>query len=335
MLVETRTLKVISSIMKDELINPSEIMNTLISENILIKTDDGTYSLRSEKKDELMHSTMGAMSEAFEKFAIPSGINELEKPILLDLCSGLGYNSLAALIHNKDVSIDMVEISKEIIFISQFLSLNYEEHAILKKAVSDYFLSNDNAKINIFCSDARKMMKNKPFSNYDVVFHDGFSPANDPVLYTVEFLKLLYHHMNDNAVLLSYSSSIPFRSSLIEAGFYIGEGPAVGRKRGITIAAKDEYDKRLTKRLPSSDELLISLSTIGIPFHDKNLSGTTDLILKEREIKRNFLKEKKIYLSTKQIKKRNIDKHYFHIMESATNSRDAVIALKTYHKRNR
>ena len=45
----------------------------------LIKTDDGSYTLSSEKRSdgiETLHSTFGARTEAFEKFAIPSKLKE-------------------------------------------------------------------------------------------------------------------------------------------------------------------------------------------------------------------------------------------------------------------
>lgn len=306
------------------------ITSRLLEYNHLIKTEDGTYTICSEVESELMHSKIGAMREAFEKFATPSDIKKLKTPHILDLCSGLGYNALAALVHNSGSTIDMLEICMEMIFLSQYLDSIYCEKEILNKAVKGFFDDEPVGNIRIFCDDARKILQQRMPEKYDVIFHDGFSPSNEPALYTVEFLRLLKKHMGEKSVLLSYSSSIPFRSALIEAGFYLGEGPSIGRKRGITIAAIQRDDYRIQNRLPADDEKLIALTTIGIPFRDKNLNDTAVNIINRRSVERKSARDKGIYISAKKIKKNKIDHKFTLIQKQHRNSRDAVMALKEY-----
>jgi tRNA U34 5-methylaminomethyl-2-thiouridine-forming methyltransferase MnmC len=329
-LPEARALNRIKKIMSGPPEDYSTIKKILIDENLLIKTDDDTLTIRAESESELMHSKIGAIKEAFEKFVEPSNIKKIEYPRILDLCSGLGYNSLAALIQNSESRIDMLEISREIIFLSRYLNNEYAEKKILNKAIDSFFSNQINSKIKIFCADARIYIKNIDSGIYDIIFHDGFSPANDPVLYTVDFLSLLYSSMRKDGVLLSYSSSIPFRSALIESGFYIGEGPSIGRKRGITIAAKAKDDYRIKSRLSFDDEKLIALSSIGLPYRDHKLSENAEAIHAERNRKRTEYKKLYKNLSTKKIKKNLIDEKYIEIYRNHTNSRESVLAMQNY-----
>uniref|UniRef100_A9A7Q6 MnmC-like methyltransferase domain-containing protein n=1 Tax=Methanococcus maripaludis (strain C6 / ATCC BAA-1332) TaxID=444158 RepID=A9A7Q6_METM6 len=312
--------------------NLKELIKKLIESDLLVKTEDGTFTVRSEDPEELMHSRVGALTEGIEKFAVPSKVESIKNPKILDLCSGMGYNAVSALHYNINSEIDMVEYSKEMLFLSLALDIPIKEHFIVKNAISEFFKGNLNQKIRIFNEDARITLLRKDLKKYDYVFHDAFSPANDPVLYTVDFLKLIYETMTDSGVLISYSSSIPFRSALVNCGFIISEGPAVGRKRGATLAYKnpDEFQKKNIKRIPEADERLIALSTVGVPFYDKNLDLNSDEIIKNREIDRINLKNllgNKCY-STTRIKAGKIDEKLLKIQNENLNSSEIIKKMK-------
>ena len=224
----------------------------------------------------------------------------------------------------------MLEISSEIIFLSRHLNNEYPEKKYINRAVDSYFTKKPFQEINIYCDDARNFMKKAKSEIYDIIFHDGFSPANDPVLYTVDFLSLLHKRLKNNGTLLSYSSSIPFRSALIASGFYIGKGPSIGRKRGITIATVACNDKRIKSRLSFDDEKLIALSSIGLLYRDKNLSDDSETINNERNIQREKYKILHSDFSTKKIKKNLIDTEYLNIYKNRSNSRDSVLLMRNY-----
>lgn len=307
-----------------------KVEGLLHEKGLLVKTDDGSITLRSEVEGELMHSTIGAVKESIEKFALPSGISKLKNPTILDLCSGLGYNCLAALAKNNKSRIHMVEISPEMIFLSRYINNYLPKKEILNRAIDSFFLDTQDDQIGISCGDARKILQESKSYLYDVVFHDGFSPANAPQLYTVEFLSLLHKNMSKDAVLLSYSSSIPFRSALINSGFYLGEGPSVGRKRGITIASMNKNNAAVQSRLSFSDEKLIALSSIGIPYFDSTLNKSSQEIHDNRQEKRNKYKDKYPQFSTKKIKKDLIDPVFMEIYTQYSNSRDSILAMNKY-----
>ncbi|ADC70185.1 protein of unknown function DUF752 [Methanocaldococcus sp. FS406-22] len=313
-----------------------DLIKRLKEENVLVETEDGTYTLKAEDEEEMMHSKVGALKEAIYKFAKPSKIENLKNPRILDLCSGMGYNAIAALHYNKNAEIDMVEICEEALFLTLFLDIPYKEHEIIKDKVREYFLNkigieykSDYDNINLYVGDARKFII-KSDKKYNVVFHDAFSPKRDPTLYTYDFLKEIYKRMEDNGVLISYSSAIPFRSALVDCGFVISEKESVGRKRGITLAYKNPNFK--PNRINEVDERVIALSVIALPYRDETLSLTKDKIIDDREKRREKLKEKLIkigkYLSTKQIKKGNIPEEVLKIQKEDLNSSEIIKKMR-------
>ena len=62
-------------------------------------TQDGSVGLYSYADDDVYHSKYGALTEAWHKFVLPSGIcnmlNTKENIRVLDVCYGIGYNSKA------------------------------------------------------------------------------------------------------------------------------------------------------------------------------------------------------------------------------------------------
>jgi tRNA U34 5-methylaminomethyl-2-thiouridine-forming methyltransferase MnmC len=289
----------------------------------IIKTDDGSYTINSPNFDgkvESMHNSNGAITESFEKFVKPfkhsyirnnliqssSDLEDFhdfhyEKDIaILDICSGLGYNSSAIIeefLKNKgdngSLSIDMAEISIETLAMGLLIPSPIKSHNFIKKAIESKLIDEDFAKleienakipdnvnINILCEDARKTVKNLKDNTYDAIFLDPYSPAMAPELCTVEFFEELKRVIKDNGIIATYTLAAGVRFAFVEAGFYIGEGPVFGRKSGGTIASLDINN--ISKNIPINDERTIALSDAGIPFRDPNLDFDSEKILENR-----------------------------------------------------
>lgn len=64
-------------------------------------TNDGTVGLFSRQNDDIYHSTYGALTESWQKFILPSHLEEYlsshESVKILDICYGIGYNTKTAL----------------------------------------------------------------------------------------------------------------------------------------------------------------------------------------------------------------------------------------------
>ena len=64
------------------------------------KTEDGSLGLYNFSVQDIYHARQGAYSEARDKFAIPAinhliDVNQANEINLLDICYGIGYNSIA------------------------------------------------------------------------------------------------------------------------------------------------------------------------------------------------------------------------------------------------
>ena len=199
-----------------------------------IITKDGSVTFHNEYFDETYHSTTGAIEEAFEKFAKPAGIKPGFR--ILDICFGLGYNSLAALYMGKDVRIVGLENDPEIINrikdveVPSYLK---EDYAAIQKAAKTLETRN----ITIMIGDARLTIK-KVSGQFDCVFLDPFSPKKCPWLWSLDFMKDIALVMKKGAVLTTYSCAGVVRRNLAEAGFDVREGPCVGRRSPSLVAVR-------------------------------------------------------------------------------------------------
>ncbi|MBL7055739.1 hypothetical protein ISS07_02390 [Candidatus Woesearchaeota archaeon] len=205
-----------------------------------VLTKDNSLTFHNEEYDETYHSTSGALEESFEKFVKPSKLKDGMK--VLDVCFGLGYNSLAT-ISSANVSITALENDKTIlekikqITIPQdskynHLERNYEK---IKKAAEKREYSDEKIKIKIIVDDARKSIKNIK-EKFDVCFLDPFSTKKCPELWTEEFFKNIRKVMKKDAVLTTYSCATQVRKNLEKANFKVEDGPCIGRRSPSTIA---------------------------------------------------------------------------------------------------
>ena len=271
-----------------------------------VLTDDGSYSINSKEinhKVETLHTSTGAISESFEKFIKPMKFDYSKDIAILDICAGLGYNTSAAVADfiknsDKNLTIDMVEISKATLACGLLVPSPINEHDITKKAIENELIAQDyaalsletteipeNININVFIEDARQTVQNLDDNSYDAIFLDPFSQNMAPELFSVEFFKEFRRVIKDDGIVATYTSSAPVREGFIEAGFYIGLGPIFGRKQGGTLASPNP--QMLDYSLPKNDEIRIALSDVGIPFRDPGLNNSSDFILDARTEERH------------------------------------------------
>ena len=275
--------------------------------NYFVLTDDGSYSINSKEinhKVETLHTSTGAISESFEKFIKPMKFDYSKDIAILDICAGLGYNSSAAIADflkhsDKNLTVDMVEISKATFACGILVPSPIPEHDITKKAIEKELIAEDyaalslekaeipkNININVYIEDARQTVQRLDDDTYDAIFLDPFSQNMAPELFSVELFKEFRRIIKDDGIIATYTSSAPVRAGFIEAGFYIGLGPIFGRKQGGTLASPNPL--MLDWSLPRNDEIRIALSDVGIPFRDPNLNSSSDFILEKRTEERHL-----------------------------------------------
>lgn len=128
-------------------------------------TEDGSIGLYSYADKDVFHSKFGALTEAWEKFVIPSGIEEYlnnnQNVKVLDVCYGIGYNTkaLMSFIINKNKILRKNFFKKIFIKVLNIVSVcTYNIKPISKRLLTyiDTLESDKNiafSHINIDCLD--------------------------------------------------------------------------------------------------------------------------------------------------------------------------------------
>jgi len=251
-------------------------------------TDDGSITFFSEDWKEHYHTKTGARLEAHKKFVEPSKLaNKLQTGNikLLDVCFGLGNNSLAAFCAATGVKYQMditaLEMDKRVVRAAAECFQTLESDPVnWKRILKELLESNQSAIGNhqskILWGDARWLIQSLETESFDIVFHDPFSSQHCPELWTVEFFQQLYRVMKPDGVLLTYSSSLPVRGAMLEAGFVIGETKPGHQMGNGTIAAKRPADLEF-KILKKPDVRR------SIPYRDPHLCTPAKTILRNRQ----------------------------------------------------
>lgn len=144
--------------------------------------------------------------------------------------------------------------------------------------------------------DARDFIKSNN-NLYDLIFLDAFTPSKCPCLWSYEFFKQLFEHLEPDGILLTYSTSASVRAAMIEAGFSIGYIFNEKEKKYMgTIAAKNP--QKIIYPLSEFDSGLLK-TTAGIFYRDENLTALNEAIIEHRKNGVNFSNR----MSTSKFKK--------------------------------
>ena len=274
-----------------------------------IKTNDNSYTFWNSEYKEHYHSTRGANLEAKNKYVLTSKLDSFDcknQIRVLDICFGIGYNSLCTIneiIKNKQtVSITGLEIDKRILRHASELKFNNNRNLFnWNKTLKNLYEKkidrlNDNVEISILLGDARQSIKKLFNKKYDLIFLDPFSSQKNSELWTLDFFKLVKRVMHNNSKLITYSSSGPVRSGMISAGLNIGKILNNSNLKEGTIACINP--KYIDFPLTTGEIDKIFLSTKKIPYRDPLLIRTNKEILRAREKELVKLKHnKKIFTS--------------------------------------
>ena len=254
-------------------------------------TGDGSVTFFNTEFKEHYHSLEGAREEAMAKYIVPSEFGErLGNGVvsILDVCFGLGYNTLLAadeaVEYSGKINVTALEIDKAVVG-DACECVDSGWQGILSELYKNSLYSNDNIDIEMIWGDARNSCTEliKSSAQYDLIYHDPFSTQRNAQLWTVDFFKKLYQLLKSDGVVLTYSTAIPVLAGLIEAGFYIGKTEQVGNQRVGTVAAKSAD----MIKYPYSDSEMVAItgSKKSIPYRDLAQKGTNSEILKERNEK--------------------------------------------------
>ncbi len=219
-----------------------------------VKSQDGSFTAFSPEFNEHYHSTKdGALNESLHKHVIPAllHVKDRDEVVILDICFGLGFNTLATLhyLHanqmNKKVTIFSPEFDGELI--SALKDFEYPEvfapfMNIIKTISDSGEYRDDGLHVKVIIDDARAYLRTCNVK-FDIVYHDAFSPATNPMLWTQEYFADIARLIKDDGILTTYSTALRTRLALHVNGFnvYLNKGEGY---RNATLASKSvlEYE---------------------------------------------------------------------------------------------
>ena len=218
----------------------------------LTPSEDGSYTAYSKEYGEHYHSTKdGALNESLFKHIIPAynHTKEQQEVTILDICYGLGFNTLATVLYYKEqnphkklqiyspeLDADLVKSLIKFTYPEEFSSLREIIEALSTRGIYE----EKNLYIEIFLGDARSYIK-KFTNKFDIVYQDAFSPSVNPILWTKEYFADIKNAMKSGGILTSYSTALKTRLALYENGFnvYLNKGENF---RNATLASFRDLD---------------------------------------------------------------------------------------------
>ena len=217
-------------------------------------SDDGSYTAYSKEYDEHYHSTKdGALKESLVKHVIPAfSVVEKDEINILDICYGLGFNTLATVLYvkehfpHKKINIYSPELDSSLVksLVNFTYPDNFESIKDIIFALSKDGIYNDGQfSIEVFLGDARKYIKK--FNNkFDIVYQDAFSPSVNPILWTKEYFSDIKSSMKEDAVLTTYSIAFRTRLALYENGLNLYTNSGEEYRTATVASAKilEDFD---------------------------------------------------------------------------------------------
>lgn len=217
-------------------------------------SEDGSYTAYSKEYGEHYHSTKdGALHESLVKHVEPAfKLKQSQEEItILDICFGLGFNTLATLYYCKKnkitskINIYSPELDASLIHSLQNFSYpkEFEELQEIISELSEHGIYDNGIwHIELFLGDARKYIKTFANEKFDIVYQDAFSPATNPILWTKEYFKDIKNIIKKDGILTTYSIALRIRLALYENEFiiYLNQGKNF---RDATVASLSNLEQ--------------------------------------------------------------------------------------------
>lgn len=214
-----------------------------------IITGDGSITFFNKEYSESYHTKAGALQEALVKFVQPCHLERLVREkkeiLILDICFGLGYNTLTALNLLRKISdckVKVVGIEKDMRILKkiQEVDVHIDDYELIKELVTkrdshELSVEKGNFRLELKIGDARQIVKHLDY-RFDCVFLDPFSPKKCPELWELDFMENIRKVCNESCTLTTYSCARVVRENLAKAGFTVEDVAAFGRRAPSTVA---------------------------------------------------------------------------------------------------
>lgn len=215
----------------------------------IIRTEDGSTTIRLADWDECYHSKHGAIREAYHVF-IKNGLSLYEgKPVsVLEIGFGTGLNAFITFLESKNhESIDYVGVEAYPVSAEEIKDMNYVQELKAGHYQSVFDLMHHSEWEKEIClSENFRLTKRKLFfheisdtDRYDLIYFDAFGFRVQPELWSAGIFKLMHNALKQNGILVTYAARGIIKRNLQEAGFRVEKLPGPPGKREMMRAFKE------------------------------------------------------------------------------------------------
>lgn len=216
------------------------------------------------------------------------------------------HNIIAYFKHVKNTE----SVKHPINALNSFLHNIYYKYISRSHKMALRALKNVDFNFRVHNEDIREFIIRENFK-YNYMFLDGFTPEKCPCIWTYDFFKALYERLEDNGIIITYTTSARVRNAMIHAGFKIFKIYSESQKKFSGTLAIKKYSPLSGESKSSISEWVHHLSQYdlnliktkaGIFYRDENLNLDNESIIKQHEID---VKNSNL-ISTSQFKKHNM-----------------------------
>lgn len=227
-------------------------------------TDDGVDTLYSPQYGQTFHSRHGALIEAEHVFLKGTGVKARlaagRPTTVLEIGFGTGLNFLLTAGESRlmNAPLRYVALEKALLPVEVLAQLNHGDKLTAAADIRQAFLAwrnrlpdrpsggtfvwqfNQIMVVELVIGDAAGV--SIPQRGYHAIYHDAFSPAANPELWTPEFFTRLLAVLAPGGALATYSAKGAVRRALQAAGFRAQKLPGPPGKREMLVAFKPPAD---------------------------------------------------------------------------------------------
>lgn len=217
-------------------------------EREVIRTADGSTTIRLKDWDECYHSTHGAIREAYHVF-IRNGLNEMPQKQLsiLEIGFGTGLNAFITALEAERLQIDIDYCGVEAYPVSseEVHLMNYadqvpgEHHKLFELLHGCQWETCHRLTDNFQLTKKQMYFADIDFHNrFDLIYFDAFGFPVQPELWTEEMFSKMFAALKSSGRLVTYAARGIISRNLSAAGFTVGKRPGPPGKREMTVANK-------------------------------------------------------------------------------------------------
>jgi len=220
----------------------------------VIKTSDGSHTIKHLELNETYHSTHGAIQESNHVY-IEQGLHyftnrfQARSVKILEVGFGTGLNALLTMLDEKTQSIEKIYHSVEAFPLSEVIlnQLNYPDY-LSHQGDAQGFLElhkanwgedvrlNNAFTIHKIHADICSLRLEEDF--YDLVYFDAFAPKIQPEIWAKSVLANVVSVMREKGVMVTYCASGQFKRDLKDLNMEVEEVPGPPGKRVMVRACR-------------------------------------------------------------------------------------------------